>query len=493
MSNRIISFDIIRGWAILGNLVVHSFMLMCSIQGTTETDPASLTTTGYIVMGLIVLFGHWRGLFLLISGAVHMYIMHLKLRKGLSREVILTQEMIKGIILWLWAMFFYVFLAQWSISKDWVETGSINLQWQDIYHADQFANIAWAIMISAVVFYILTSNKKLKQPAVMVSVFVVLGCLFIFLAPITHEAAINFWGVDLHDEVGHLQKIGEKGWWDYILRMFGNQFVARESPLMPHYAYSATGCILGVFISQDKRPDKKKFLSWGYGIASFCILFSVFWLFVVTGLPDDPVELVDFHIHPTYFVFLTIGMLLIVVLSVMASLEFNASVNWDQRLKLSRWSRRAGVLSLSVYSLGSLQAFLRMGFWGIFQLFNWNDPGFRVGLGLPLGWTVLLIILEQAFWFLLLWLWEKGRYIGSLDWIFAVVLKGPFMKKGLFRQKVFGDLIDVEGKIINPTPISWVIPITSPDISNDGKSDDEMFMKTVAKEEPTISNPTTNK
>ncbi|MBD3190190.1 MAG: hypothetical protein GF308_06085 [Candidatus Heimdallarchaeota archaeon] len=480
MSDRIISFDIIRGWAILGNLVVHAFMLMCTVQGTAETDPANLTGFGYVLMGFIVLFGHWRGLFLLISAAVHMYIMNLKLNKGISRQVILAQEMFKGIVLWLWAMFFYVFLAQWSISKEWVETGSVNLQWQDIYHADQFANIAWAIMISAVIFYILTANEKLKQPIVGVIVFAVIGCLFVFPAPIIHEAAMNFWGVDLHDELGHLQKIGDKGWWDYFLRMIGNQFTARESPLMPHFAYSATGSILGILISQEK-PDKKKILGWGYGLAGFSIVFSVFWLFVVTGLPEDLTKLVDFHVHPTWFVFLSIGMLLMVVLSVMASLEFNPMVNWSRRLRLSRWSRRAGVLSLSVYSLASIQIFLRVGFWGIFQLFGWNDPGFRVGLGLPVGWTFLLIFLEQGIWFLLLWIWEKGRYIGSVDWIFALILKGPFMKKDVFKQKVFGDLLDVHGKIISPTPISWVIPIPSSEV--------EPSVKTIQKEEKISLNP----
>ncbi|MHA1954562.1 MAG: hypothetical protein ACW96U_11515, partial [Candidatus Heimdallarchaeaceae archaeon] len=75
MAERIISFDIMRGWAILGNLVVHTFMLVSQVQRVAETNPAELTLAGYILMGLIVVFGHWRGLFLLMSAAIHMFIM----------------------------------------------------------------------------------------------------------------------------------------------------------------------------------------------------------------------------------------------------------------------------------------------------------------------------------------------------------------------------------------------------------------------------------
>jgi hypothetical protein len=452
MASRIISFDILRGWAIIGNLMVHTFMLVSQVEGIAETAPENLDTFGFILMGLIVVFGHWRGLFLLISACVHMFIMQAKLKRGIRREVILVQELMKGLLLWAWAMFFYVFLAQWRLSKQWVETGSATVDWVHIYHADQFANIAWAIIISAIIFYFLTASKKTQKPIVMAIVFAIVGCLFIFPAEAAYEAANIFWGVDLHG-VGRLSKIGDKGWWDYILRMLGNNFLATESPLMPHFGYSVVGSILGIYISQDKKPKKEKFLIWGYSLAGASMVFGVIWLFAVDKIPANPFDLVIFHAHPTWFVFVTIGMLLFVVIGLFHGHEYNAKVNWERRLKWSRFSRRVGFLSLSVYSFASIQAVLRVILHYIFP-----NQGFRTLWGLNTGFTFFLMAIEIALWFGILWLWEKWNFNLSLEWLFALILKRPYQMKMKDKPKLFGDFLDVDGRVINVTPEHWVEP-----------------------------------
>ena len=454
MAERIISFDILRGWAIIGNLMVHTFMLCSQIEGTAESDPSQLTIVGFIMMGLIIVFGHWRGLFLLMSAAVHMLTMQIKYKRGVPRGVILVQELMKGLLLWIWAMFFYVFLAQWQLSKEWVETGTVSVEWQNIYHSDQFANIAWAIMISAVIFFILTSNEKLRKPLVMSIVYAIVGLLFIFPAPYLYQLGNNFWHVDFHNEISSLSKIGEYGWWDYILRMLGNQALARESPLFPHFAYSIVGAIIGIYISQDRKPDKKKFLSWGYGIAGGSIVFGVIWLFAVSKIPEDPFMLVDFHVHPTWFVFVSIGMLLFVVLGLMHGHEFNRRIKWEKRLKWSRFSRRVGFLSLSVYSFASIQAVLRVILGSIFP-----KQGFRTAFGLNLGWTIFLMALEISIWYVILWLWEKWNYNLSLEWLFALILKRPYQRKQKDKPKLLGDFLDVKGRVIEVTPAYWVEPL----------------------------------
>ncbi|NHJ31462.1 MAG: hypothetical protein FK732_01240 [Asgard group archaeon] len=457
MSERIISFDILRGWAIIGNLVVHTFMLVSQVQGIAETDPASLTSFGIVLMAMIIVFGHWRGLFLMMSAAIHIFVMYRKLKRGIPRHVILVQELFKGFMLYLWAIFFYVFLSQWGPSKQWVETGSSSLNWKSIYHTDQFTNIAFAIIVSAVIFYILTSNKKLQNPLVGTVVFSSLALLFIYLAPLIYNASNTFWGVDFHNG-GNTSVVGDKGWWDYIVSYFANQAVGRESPLFTHYAYSAVGAIIGIFISR-KNLKPKRFVRVGYGLSAFFLVFSIFHLWLEGDMPqnfDQFTALVNFHVHPAWFVYLSLGMLLFVITLMLHIHEFNLRINWFKRLMWSRHSRRVGVFSLTVYSLASIQAVLRVSLSGIFNLFGWVDPGFKVGLGLPTGWTFLLIFLEMIMWFGILWFWEKGFFLYTVDWLFAMILKVPFMKKEKVRKYFLGDFLDVEGKVIVPTPIVWL-------------------------------------
>ena len=459
-TDRILSFDIIRGWAIIGNLMVHTFMLASEIQGLAETDPGSLPGYGFIIMVLIVVFGHWRGLFLIISAAIHMYIMYRKHKRGVPRHVILFQEIIKGILLWLWALFFYTFLGQWGISKSWVETGTATLSWTRMYHTDQFTNIAFGIIVSAIVFYIVSAKEKMNKPITYTIIFSILGLLFIYLAPLLTELCDNFWGISFHNDEGKIG-IGSKGWWDYIARYFAIQAIGRESPLFSHYAYSAVGSILGIFMVY-RKPEKKKFLAWGYGLSGASIAFSMISLFAIEGFPyEDPFSFVHFHVHPTWFVFLTIGMLMIVVLSVMASLEFKENINWKHRLMISRHSRRVGVLSLTVYSLASVQSLLRVLLGTIFP-----GAGFRTNFGLNIWWILLLIALEVGVWIFIMWIWEKGRYIGSIDWLFTIILKGVKTKKHPEREPIFGDLLGVKNKIIRPNPVSWVEPVEPKDDEN---------------------------
>jgi hypothetical protein len=462
MAKRIISFDIIRGWAILGNLLVHFFMITSEVQGLAESGNLDqLDGIGFIFMGLIVVFGHWRGLFLLISAAIHWYVMKRKFEAGVSRWVILRQEFLKGILLFAWAMFFYTIIGEWVLANQWADLGStVKLDWKRIYHVDQFTNIAIAIFITSIVFIIHSFLDQKKRPIFATITFVILGFAFIFPAPYVLEAANNFWGVDFSGS-GGLQKLGEKGWWDYPVRFIVNQFISRESPLMPHYAYSAAGAVIGIFISQKDKINKKKFLGWGYGIAGASILFGGIWFLGIDralSLPTDEIIRLtaDFHIHPTWYVFATLGLLLIVVMSVFASIEFNRKLNVKKRLFISRFSRRAGVLSLSVYSLAAVQQLMRVAMWGITRALGYADYNlFRENLALPTGWVVFMMALELGLWFFILWIWEKGRYIGSPDWLFATILKGPIKMKE-DKKWLINDPLDVQGKIIDVEPILWV-------------------------------------
>ncbi|NHJ48660.1 MAG: hypothetical protein FK733_12825 [Asgard group archaeon] len=471
MSKRIISLDIIRGWAILGNLLVHFFMITSEVQGYAEDgliDLEHLGYSGFVLMGLVVVFGHWRGLFLLISAAVHWYVMKRKLDAGISRNVILRQEIFKGILLFMWAMIFYVFIGEWVLTNQWADLGSTaTVDWRKIYHVDQFTNIAVAIFITAIVFYFWSRNEKSRKPWIAVTVFAVLGLAFVFPAPYVLEAANNFWGVDFSGS-GGLQKLGEKGWWDYPVRFIVNQFISRESPLMPHYAYSAAGAIVGIFLSRNDKISKKKFLGWGFGIAGFCLLFGGFWFLVVDkALTLSTGEIINltanFHIHPTWYVFATLGLLLIFVMSVFAIIQFCLKYIKRFTLIITRFSRRAGFLSLSVYSLAFIQQFLRVAMWAIIKPFNLEKAEwFRTNLGMPTRWVVFMMVLEIAVWLFILWIWEKGRYIGSPDWLFAAVLKAPSKMKE-DKKWLFKDPLDVQSKLMNVDPFIWPEPKIMPE------------------------------
>ena len=81
----------------------------------------------------------------------------------------------------------------------------------------------------------------------------------------------------------------------------------------------------------------------------------------------------------------------------------------------------------------------------------------------------------MAMWFGILWLWEKGRFLYTVDWLFAMILKVPFMQKEKVRKYFIGDFLDVEGKVIAPTPIVW--------LPSNSKTDDDESLNLTLKTE----------
>jgi len=123
-----------------------------------------------------------------------------------------------------------------------------------------------------------------------------------------------------------------------------------------------------------------------------------------------------------------------------------------------------GFLSLSVYSFASIQSV-----WRVIYGFIFPNQGFRTAFGLKLGFYFLLYGTELVFWFFFLWLWEKWHFNLSAEWLFALILKRPAQRKKKDKPKLLGDFLDVNGRVINVTPVHWVEPIETIEKEDIGK------------------------
>jgi hypothetical protein len=451
MAKRLLSFDFMRGFAIMCIAMFHLLLLTCDLVEQAKHDPFALPPFYLVITILTVVLAHWRGMFLIISSVVHIFTMTNAIRNGANRFNLWKSQVQFGFLLWIFGMFREVFLNEWSIPMVLAKGGTFAAgfarYWTWIYLMEALEDIAWAIIITSTIFYFLTANNGVEKIHRNTIVFLILTAIIIFISPVMRELAIRIYGQDV--AVTSPDDLNFLGWWDYPTRLFTTVFFGYNSPLFPMLAYSFAGVVFGLLLTRKTIP--KTFLRNSSLLGVGLIILGVFWLTVVQGIPENIGELIDFQNHPTWFMFLAIGMQLLVLLLIMRIFEFNPKINLERTLKWSKFGRRWGITALTVYSFLALQYLIRALMGVIFSQFNWLQDN-----QLPFGWTVLLIIVVLSIWGIILRLWEKTKFKYALEWFFTKLAKKNKPGKVINQE----DILDVQGVLHNPEPILFVKPLS---------------------------------
>jgi hypothetical protein len=451
MSKRLLTFDFLRGFAIICIAMFHLLLLTCDLVTQATNDPFSLPLFYLIITVLTVVLAHWRGLFLIISSVVHIFTMTNAIRNGADRKKLWLSQIKFGLILWVFGMFREVFLNEWSLpmllAQGATFTEALTERWAWIYLMEALEDVAWGIIFTSTIFYFLTANNGVEKITRNAIIFLLLSAGVIFLSPVINQLATAFYGQDPANTSP--ESIQFLGWWDYPTRLFIGLFITYNSPLFPMLGYTFAGVVLGLLLTRPVIP--KTFLR---NTALFClglIVLGVIWLLFIDGIPSDIGRLINFQFHPTWYMFLAIGMQTLVLLILLRLIEFNPNVNLERALKWTKMGRRWGVTALTVYSFFALQYLVRFFLGLIFTQYDWLQNN-----TLPFAWTVGLIIIMITVWNVLLKLWEHAKFKYSLEWLLTKL--GKRNKPGKKINQV--DVLDVEGVLHHPEPILFVQPRT---------------------------------
>lgn len=450
MSKRILTFDFLRGFSIICIVAFHLLLLTCEIATQAEIDPFSLHPVYLAIALFTVVFAHWRGLFLIISSVVHIFVMTNAIRNGADRKKLWISQIKFGLMLWIFGMIREVFLNEWSMPYSIAEGMSffeaLQSWWTWIYLMEAIEDIAWSVMITATIFYILTKNNGIDKINRNISVFLVLTIVVIFVSPYVRQLSNIIFGQDI--PLTSPNYLIFLGWWDYLLRIFIYPFIHYNSPLFPMLAYTFAGVVFGLLLTRPVIP--KNFTRNVYLFCLGLVVLGVVWLIFVDKIPSNISEIITFQFHPTWYLFLAIGLQLIFITFIMRKIEFNPKIKLDKILRKTYIGRRWGVTALTVYSFLSFEYVVRAIMNFIVPSYNWLQ--FRT---LPFGWSVGLIAITIMAWMVILWAWEKGKFKYSLEWFFTKIAKKNKPGKTLRTE----DLLDVEGVLQKPEVILFVQPI----------------------------------
>lgn len=439
-----------RGFAIICIAMFHLLLLTCDLVAQASNDPFSLPIFYLVITVLTVVLAHWRGLFLIISSVVHIYTMTNAVRNGADRKKLCLSKIKFGLILWVFGMFREVFLNEWSIpmllTQGSTFAEAFANRWTWIYLMEALEDIAWGIIFTSVIFYFLTANNGVEKYNRNALVFLGLSAVFILFAPLINQLATAFYIQDPANTSP--DRIEFLGWWDYPTRLIIGLFVTYNSPLFPMLGYTFAGVVLGILMTRPVIP--KTFIRNTALVCLGLIVLGVVWLLFIDGIPSDIGRLINFQFHPIWFMFLAIGMQILVLLLLLRLVEFNPKVNLEQALKWTKMGRRWGVTALTVYSFLALQYPIRIIMNLLFPAYDWVSDN-----QLPFILTIVLIIITITIWNVILRLWERKNFKYSLEWFFTKI--GKRGKPGKTTDE--SDLLDVEGTFHNPEAILFVHPI----------------------------------
>ena len=414
-SKRYVTLDFLRGISIFGMLIIH--LLIHIWDRTWLNDLASAPIFAVLFMIILVYLGGWRGLFVMISGTGNMISMQKAMRKGVPWYNVVKKQLIGGILLLLFAALSETFLNY----DGWIGQGILTGNWDaEHYLYRTFSQhtihaVAWCLIINAILYGILVGVFGYKRVHVLAIIYGLLAITVIACTDLLWE-----W----RSAVYIAQGLSNGEWYQHgfkhaILCILLNPIGGSPEPIFPFLSVLFIGNILGLYLAEDKPPKFLPRIGTIIGILFFIVgvvLGIALGADFESWLPlNNPERLTKIPIWQPWFFFCTGGQI-IVVMVMFRFIEYRGRASaFAQRTK---YFRRFGIIPFSVYSLQWFELLPR---YLVGLMFSINVmQGAQVNTYI----TGLTLLLNLSMWVLIFFLWEKIRYIGSLEWIMGQINLG---------------------------------------------------------------------
>ncbi|MFW9922505.1 MAG: hypothetical protein ACFFDW_04355 [Candidatus Thorarchaeota archaeon] len=492
-AKRFLSLDITRGMAIIGMLILHIIGDTLDID-TLLGDINNIPIINMYALIVLPFMGGLAGFFLLVSATGNMVSMYRELNKGHSIRGIVLKQIIGGIVLLIFAMLSEGLIGyHGSLGEIFNHLNDVNQEylWSFLWRWNTFETvhtIAWCLIINGLIQGLLSLKQNWKSTTKMIISYAVLAAVVVGLTqPIWDLVAYIVPGYPFgFYPNGHSLAqpvIGYENFWHILRAPFLTALAAPVEPIFPYLAVSFIGSIIGIIISQPKEKISPKFPRRMFliGVGMFvCGLVGVVFILINImsanyGPGVDPFivtvefyRLISFHRHwapdaanaidpnvtvniPPFswlaqFVVLN-GFSIMIFMFIFRLIEFRGKS--EPFAKNSKIIRRFGTVAFSNYNNQALYFFI---------FFLVSLMIFQIPYKKLMWWgTFLVLFLTLAIFSLLLWGWEKIKYLGSLEWFIRTltnnivpVRRSTFEKDVKWWQK---GQIDVDRAFYN---VQWI-------------------------------------
>jgi hypothetical protein len=492
---RFASLDFLRGFAIFLMIGLHV------VNGILNTDALldNMSSNSFLsLLSLVVLpfLGGLAGFFLLVSAASNMVSMYRRLENGQSTNALIAQQVIGGALLVLFAMLteavtgyngaFGIFVRDLGGTYRWALYSEIALSrwnWFEMIHT-----IGWCVMLNGLIQGIISQKGQWKNVSRMIRTYLIIAAVMVVLTiPVWVGVSKLVPGYPWQESAMtggqlYLPQIGVAPIGYLLASPFLAALAAPMGPVFPFLAISCIGSIIGIVMCQ--RPDRipkhfvKKVLVAGliaFTVGIIGVIFTMVGVMQAAGFEDGIQLWLDLshfrgwfpdNIERSYGEFLSPiswlwqflalnGFAIMFVMMIIYLVDWRGYGPEFSKSKIVQFIRRFGFIAFSNYNNQWLYYLTWIGVSILYTgqrriKMDWNG-------------TLLVLVASLVVYHLVMRVWEKVKFIGSIEWMIgtlgAALTPSKWQPESLRNLKWYqkGQL-DVQGGFYQVESVSVVTP-----------------------------------
>tara|TARA_Y100000746_G_C15468443_1_gene435299 strand:- start:1907 stop:3598 length:1692 start_codon:yes stop_codon:yes gene_type:complete len=435
---RFASIDFLRGLAIVMMLLLHVVMDVFAIDEYIN----KLDQVGAINLLALLIFpylGGLAGLFLMVSAMGNMVGMRKNLEKGFDTWSIAKKQVVGGFLIVVFAHILEATLGyhgslgqimdhlnnldgagtEWSVDA-WRSNG---------YHFETIHTIGWCVILNGIVQGYIASKWDLQNDGKkVIKIYWILAGIVLLMTPVVWELVSTLipgypWENSMWKPV-----IGESPWYDFIIMFFVNPLAAPVEPIFPYLATSFLGSLIALHMTEPKGSFDRSFVKkiFGFGLLMFIVGF-IGVVILLVGLGDfdaaiDLYKVIYDHRKWTsdagvtggwFWQWMTLnGASLMIVTMAIRVAEYRG--NTEKFARITTFFRRFGFVAFTVYIIQWIYFVMHF-------VVSSASPGVDPYARMPWIGTWLTLILTLVVFNILLKLWSKKGFIGTVEWMIVTI------------------------------------------------------------------------
>jgi hypothetical protein len=420
---RIFTFDLIRAVAIIGVVFVHTILHTWSSSNAVE---AGTEEPGAMVLFLFYLLT-MAGLFYVVMGSVNAYMMYyrVKSKRNTKRQMVLSGVIMGVFLIASHYVFRYLLSADSGILYFLVKDGEWTqpaAKW--LVGTSTLAMLGWTSILVPAFLSLLFAKGGILKTRRNFWILGITATIILLATPILRDIFAPYVVTWLQDG-------------NYLRAVLLGAFFYDMFPIFPYFGYGLYGAVIGIALAKDKHHSKIKI---------FLIVLGLFWMIIGwVGISQyggvDPTLYRQFShtaiFNKTFLQVSQLGLFMIFILLGLIVFDMLPEERREKRQKRFGILRKFALVSLTIFLIEGL-------IWGAILVVLNAIPGME-GWTSNLGLVALGGLLNLLLWTIIVHLWDKVGYKGSIEWM---VLKLIELLSGKRSEKFNIKRIDMKKEMV---------------------------------------------